>query len=128
MFFFVKMSLKETTWKVALLSLYLIAALDSSDPLYFKPKAVSKTKVQNDFEFRLQHSKTESLTHNELGQTCGPMYQYPFWNISLSWDERVQDLVSRLTLEEIQLQMARGGAGPYSTPAPPIMRLGDSPD
>jgi hypothetical protein len=34
---------------------------------------------------------------------------YPFRNVSLPWDERVKDLVSRLTLDEIQLQLARSG-------------------
>lgn len=49
---------------------------------------------------------------------------YPFWNTSLPWNERVSDLVSRLTVEEIQLQMARGGSGEYGGPAPAIPRLG----
>ncbi|CAL1527276.1 unnamed protein product [Lymnaea stagnalis] len=49
---------------------------------------------------------------------------FPFQNTSLPWNVRVDDLVSRLTLEEIQLQMARGGAGEYGGPAPAIPRLG----
>ncbi|KAK7480737.1 hypothetical protein BaRGS_00027998 [Batillaria attramentaria] len=48
---------------------------------------------------------------------------YPFRNVSLSWDERVADLVGRLTLEEIQEQMGRGGAGENGGPAPAIKRL-----
>lgn len=52
---------------------------------------------------------------------------YPFQNVSLSWGERVDDLVGRLTLEEIMYQMARGGAGRYGGPAPPIPRLGIGP-
>ena len=52
-------------------------------------------------------------------------FTYPFQNPDLPWDERVDDLVSRLTLEEIQLQMARGGQWAYSTPAPAIPRLGE---
>ncbi|KAK7089741.1 uncharacterized protein [Littorina saxatilis] len=52
---------------------------------------------------------------------------YPFRNISLPWDQRVQDLVSRLTLEEIQQQMSRGGAGQHGGPAPAIPRLGIGP-
>ncbi|CAG5114564.1 unnamed protein product [Candidula unifasciata] len=52
------------------------------------------------------------------------MGDFPFWNTSLPWNERVDDLVSRLTLEEIQLQMARGGSGEYGGPAPAIPRLG----
>ena len=49
---------------------------------------------------------------------------YPFQNTSLPWDARVDDLVSRLSLQEIMVQMARGGAGEYTTPAPAIPRLG----
>lgn len=52
---------------------------------------------------------------------------YPFNNVSLPWDERVNDLVSRLTLGEIQEQMARGGAGINGGPAPAIPRLGIGP-
>ncbi|XP_060068506.1 uncharacterized protein LOC132548648 [Ylistrum balloti] len=49
---------------------------------------------------------------------------YPFRNTSLPWDTRVDDLVSRLTLEEIMIQMSKGGSGPKGGPAPPINRLG----
>ncbi|GFR96844.1 beta-D-xylosidase 1 [Elysia marginata] len=52
---------------------------------------------------------------------------YPFRDPSLPWDVRVDDLVSRLTLQEIMVQMARGGAGEYTTPAPAIPRLGVPP-
>ena len=51
---------------------------------------------------------------------------YPFQNTSLPWDERVDDLVGRLTLDELVLQVARGG-GPGNGPAPAIGRLGISP-
>ncbi|ESO87218.1 hypothetical protein LOTGIDRAFT_154721 [Lottia gigantea] len=49
---------------------------------------------------------------------------YPFNNPSLAWDERVHDLVGRLTLGEIKEQMSKGGAGPIAGPAPAIPRLG----
>ncbi|BFZ18920.1 hypothetical protein BsWGS_21959 [Bradybaena similaris] len=49
---------------------------------------------------------------------------YPFQNTSLSWSDRVDNLVSLLTLDEIQDQMSRGGAGNYGGPAPAIPRLG----
>ncbi|KAK7108550.1 hypothetical protein V1264_016279 [Littorina saxatilis] len=52
---------------------------------------------------------------------------YPFRNVSLPWDVRVDDIVKRLTLEEMQLQMARGGAGKIGGPAPAISRLGIGP-
>ncbi|XP_055955055.1 uncharacterized protein LOC126809597, partial [Patella vulgata] len=51
---------------------------------------------------------------------------YPFRNVSLSWDVRVDDLVGRLTLDEMTLQMAKGGAG-QNGPAPAISRLGIGP-
>ncbi|KAH3736107.1 hypothetical protein DPMN_042668, partial [Dreissena polymorpha] len=50
--------------------------------------------------------------------------QYPFRNVSLSFSERVEDLVSRLTLEEIASQMSRGGGGGDGGPELPIERLG----
>lgn len=52
---------------------------------------------------------------------------YPFRNVSLSWAERVKDLVSRLTLEHVQAQMGRGGAGTHGGPAPAIPSLGIDP-
>ena len=52
--------------------------------------------------------------------------EYPFQNYSLPWDERLDDLVSRLQLDDIVLQLARGGAGPNG-PSPPIPRLGIGP-
>ncbi|XP_025097893.1 LOW QUALITY PROTEIN: probable beta-D-xylosidase 2 [Pomacea canaliculata] len=55
------------------------------------------------------------------------LHDYPFRNVSLSWQERVADLVGRLTLEEIQEQMGRGGAGNIGGPAPAIPRLGIGP-
>ncbi|XP_070543010.1 uncharacterized protein [Ptychodera flava] len=51
---------------------------------------------------------------------------FPFRNTSLPWDERVDDLVKRLTMDEIILQMARGGTA-GNGPAPPIDRLGIGP-
>ncbi|XP_045198051.2 uncharacterized protein LOC123552447 [Mercenaria mercenaria] len=57
------------------------------------------------------------------GCTC----LYPFQNFSLPWDDRVNDLVGRLTLDEIKEQMAKGGAGTKAGPAPPIPRLNIGP-
>ncbi|XP_071113290.1 uncharacterized protein [Haliotis cracherodii] len=54
-------------------------------------------------------------------------YDYPFQDPSLPWEVRVDDLVGRLTIEEIQEQMARGGAGASGGPAPAIPRLGIGP-
>lgn len=51
---------------------------------------------------------------------------FPFRNISLSWTERVNDLVGRLTVDEIMYQMASGGGDLYP-PAPSISRLGVGP-
>ena len=49
---------------------------------------------------------------------------FPFNDVSLSWKERVDDLVKRLTVDEITLQMALGGRSTYS---PGIPRLGIKP-
>ncbi|XP_064628150.1 uncharacterized protein LOC135487892 isoform X1 [Lineus longissimus] len=52
---------------------------------------------------------------------------FPFRNVSLPWDVRVEDLVSRLTVEEVILQLSKGGAGESGGPAPGIPRLGIDP-
>ncbi|XP_064392288.1 uncharacterized protein LOC135339960 isoform X2 [Halichondria panicea] len=51
---------------------------------------------------------------------------FPFRNVSLQIPERVKDLVDRLTLDEMVLQMSRGGAS-KNGPAPAISRLGINP-
>ncbi|XP_034975135.1 uncharacterized protein LOC118087022 [Zootoca vivipara] len=51
---------------------------------------------------------------------------FPFRDPTLPWEERLDDLVNRLTLDEMILQMARGGAK-GNNPAPPIKRLGIGP-
>ncbi|XP_039209267.1 probable beta-D-xylosidase 2 isoform X1 [Crotalus tigris] len=53
-------------------------------------------------------------------------WDFPFRDPTLSWEERVDDLVNRLTPKEMILQMARGGAK-GNGPAPPIERLGIGP-
>ena len=52
---------------------------------------------------------------------------FPFQNVSLSWSDRVDDLVGRLTLQQIVQQLARGGAGVNGGPAPAIENLGIGP-
>ena len=61
------------------------------------------------------------LTGHALSQ------DYPFQDPSLPWDDRVEDLVGRLTFDEIIMQLARGGTSPDSGPAPAIERLGINP-
>ena len=46
---------------------------------------------------------------------------FPFNDVTLPWNERVDDLVNRLTLQEMTDQMANGGR---LTAAPAIERLG----
>ena len=48
---------------------------------------------------------------------------FPFRNMSLPWEARVNDLVGRLTMEEIMVQLSKGGSGPKAGPAPAIPRL-----
>ncbi|KAL4221807.1 hypothetical protein ACF0H5_020061 [Mactra antiquata] len=52
---------------------------------------------------------------------------FPFENYALSWEVRVNDLVSRLSLVEIKDQMSKGGAGEKGGPAPSIPRLNIGP-
>lgn len=49
---------------------------------------------------------------------------FPFRNVSLPFDKRVEDLVARLTLEEVVDVMSRGGGGGDGGPVLPISRLG----
>ncbi|KAK7108546.1 uncharacterized protein [Littorina saxatilis] len=58
----------------------------------------------------------------------GDVSDYPFRNVSLPWDVRVDDIVKRLTLEEMQGQMAHGGGkNNKGGPAPAIPKLGIKP-
>lgn len=54
--------------------------------------------------------------------TCA--YNFPFRNVSLPFEARVEDLVSRLTLTELVTQMSRGGGGGDGGLVPSITRLG----
>ncbi|KAK3097560.1 hypothetical protein FSP39_010802 [Pinctada imbricata] len=58
---------------------------------------------------------------------CKSMADFPFRNTSLPWETRVNDLVNRLSMEEIMVQLSRGGSGPKASPAPAIKRLGIGP-
>ena len=49
-------------------------------------------------------------------------HDFPFWNHSLPWDQRIDDLMNRLKVDEMTFQLARGGAG-SNGPAPGISRL-----
>jgi len=49
---------------------------------------------------------------------------FPFRNISLPYDKRVEDLVARLTIEEVVDEMSKGGGGPGGGPVSPVSRLG----
>nr|XP_020664519.1 beta-D-xylosidase 1-like [Pogona vitticeps] len=51
---------------------------------------------------------------------------FPFRDPTLPWEERLDDLVNRLTLDEMVLQMSKGGVM-WNGPAPPIERLGIRP-
>ena len=49
--------------------------------------------------------------------------EFPFRNVSLSFQARVDDLVKRLTVQEIIQEMSRGGGGGDGGPVPAIERL-----
>lgn len=55
------------------------------------------------------------------------MALFPFQNISLPWTQRVNDLVGRLTIDELISQMSHGGGPNGGGPAPGIQRLGIKP-
>lgn len=55
-------------------------------------------------------------------QKCGS--EFPFQNVTLPFETRVDDLVSRLSLTELVDQMSHGGGDGDGDPAPAIPRLG----
>ena len=59
-------------------------------------------------------------------ETAAASTTFPFNDPSLPWSKRVDDLVSRLTLDEKVDQMSHGGAQ-HNSPTPPIDRLGIKP-
>ncbi|XP_050390277.1 uncharacterized protein LOC126809650 [Patella vulgata] len=48
--------------------------------------------------------------------SCYGFPDFPFYNVSLTWEERVDDLVSRLTIPEMVGQMAKGTGGTDAIP------------
>ncbi|CAI2736898.1 unnamed protein product [Dicrocoelium dendriticum] len=60
---------------------------------------------------------------------CYPVrnFEFPFKNHSLPIHQRLDDLLSRLTVDELIVQVSKGGAGPQHGPAPGIKRLGIDP-
>ncbi|XP_012939100.1 xylan 1,4-beta-xylosidase isoform X2 [Aplysia californica] len=76
---------------------------------------------------RLSRRHHDTVRHMSVEEENSPFDDFPFRNTSLPWDERVDDLVSRLTLQEVMVQMSRGGAGEFGGPAPAIPRLGIGP-
>ena len=70
---------------------------------------------------------TDKQTNNELPELLlhqePKEYKYPFLDPSLPWDDRVNDLVGRLTLDEVisQTSIAHGS---HFSHTPEISRLG----
>uniref|UniRef100_A0A1I8JFU3 Fn3_like domain-containing protein n=1 Tax=Macrostomum lignano TaxID=282301 RepID=A0A1I8JFU3_9PLAT len=62
-----------------------------------------------------------------LAAACQADEDFPFRNVSLPWPDRADDLVGRLTAQELVQQLAKGGGGPFGGPAPAIARLGIGP-
>jgi hypothetical protein len=81
-----------------------------------------KSSYDLDFDLGDANGNLHLGSNADLG-----LADYPFRNTSLSWEIRVNNLVSLLTLEELQLQLARGGHGPTVSPAPAVPRLGVGP-
>lgn len=77
----------------------------------------------------LEVSMASKLKYKPMSRTEGRSAfaaQFPFRNVSLDWETRVDDLVSRLTVDEVIAQLSHGGAG-VNGPAPAIKRLGIGP-
>ncbi|KAH9492176.1 putative beta-D-xylosidase 7 [Bulinus truncatus] len=81
---------------------------------------INKNQYKNGFSFYYGFLVEDTPGNEEWRR-------YPYRDTSLTWEQRVDDLVSRLTLEEIQDQLARGGTGDVGSPAPAIPRLGVGP-
>ena len=123
---------------------FCLACQRTRDPLDERaakdPGKTDPDPGKTDVHFTLRQAARSPTTHNtdvhirhthDAGKPSARVYDldsdYPFRNVSLPWATRVDNLVSLLTLEELQLQMARGGHGPDVSPAPPIPRLGVGP-
>lgn len=63
------------------------------------------------------------FSNNHLQNVYGLL---PFQNVSLSWEKRANDIIQRLTLEEIQSHLTEGGGSGHSE-LPAIPRLGIKP-
>ena len=97
---------------------------DEKDTHLILQQPVQRPPTHTDADIHLYHTHDASKPTSTVN-ALDP--DYPFRNVSLPWATRVDNLVSLLTLEELQLQMARGGHGPDVSPAPPIRRLGVGP-
>ena len=113
---------------MALRRLFLLTALStisSQVQCYTFPELSEKQHISFRKNMDISREGISASTSIRWGRGDFPrQVNYPFQNTSLPWDARVDDLVSRLSLQEIMVQMARGGAGEYTTPAPAIPRLG----
>ncbi|KAK3700274.1 hypothetical protein RRG08_033552 [Elysia crispata] len=111
--------------------LFLLTALTSAASLvqcYTFPEFSEKQHISFKEDISVSRHGISASASIRWGSGNPPrQVDYPFQNTSLPWDARVDDLVSRLSLQEIMVQMARGGAGEYTTPAPAIPRLGIPP-
>ena len=71
--------------------------------------------------------KLQGLVFSKMLTLCKAFQaDFPFRNVSLPWKTRVEDLVSRLDLDEKIAQMQYGGAK-ANCPTPAINRLGIAP-
>lgn len=71
----------------------------------------------------LESSKMNSVFIWMLFVLGNCVCEFPFRNVSLPFDDRVKDLVSRLKISEMIDQMSRGGGSGDGEPVLPIPRL-----
>ncbi|XP_039271814.2 uncharacterized protein LOC120346201 [Styela clava] len=79
--------------------------------------------VSEEYYKVVKFSKLVDQSNNNIE---GKLSDFPFQNTSLSFNERVDDLVNRLTLDELVEQLSMGGAN-IDGPAPAISRLNVKP-
>ena len=91
-------------------SLGLVCCLCHSKEIIHENDQYSVSDIQKIYQEIESYELEEKMASNyetkkEIADKMDKTEDYPFRNVSLPWEARVDDLVSRLTLEEITLQV-----------------------